>query len=119
MSTVTHLTIAEYDRMIAAGAFEPREQNRLELIYGELREMTPIGSEHEVIVDYLNEWRFAQLPRRQSVGSCAELDWDSDSGQCAQNPIWRGSRRRDYRRGRSDGRGRLAGDRGFREHSAV
>jgi hypothetical protein len=38
MSTVTHLTIAEYDRMIAAGAFDPREQNRLELIYGELRE---------------------------------------------------------------------------------
>jgi hypothetical protein len=25
MSTVTHLTIAEYDQMIAAGAFDPRE----------------------------------------------------------------------------------------------
>jgi Uma2 family endonuclease len=65
MSTVTHLTFAEYDRMIAAGAFEPREQNRLELIYGELRERTPIGSEHEVILDYLTEWSFAQLPKKK------------------------------------------------------
>jgi hypothetical protein len=63
MSTVTHLTIAEYDRMIAAGAFDPRERNRLELIYGELRETTPIGSEHEVIVDELMEWSVLSLPR--------------------------------------------------------
>jgi hypothetical protein len=32
MSTVAHLTLAEYDRLIAAGMFELRERNRLELI---------------------------------------------------------------------------------------
>lgn len=63
MSTVTHLTLAEYDRMIAAGEFDPRERNRLELIRGELRKMSPIGSEHEVVVDCLTEWSFANLPK--------------------------------------------------------
>jgi Uma2 family endonuclease len=99
MSTVTHLTIAEYDRMIAAGVFEPREQNRLELIYGELREMTPIGSEHEVILDYLTEWSFSQLPKRKvwvrvqnSIGIPA-LD-------SAPEPDLAWVARRDYRRGR-------------------
>jgi Uma2 family endonuclease len=99
MSTVTHLTIAEYDRMIAAGAFEPREQNRLELIYGELREMTPIGSEHEVVLDYLTEWSFSELPKKKvwvrvqnSIGIPA-LD-------SAPEPDLAWVARRDYRRGR-------------------
>ncbi len=99
MSTITHLTIAEYDRMIAAGAFEPREDNRLELIYGELREMTPIGSEHEVILDYLTEWSFSELPKRRvwvrvqnSIGIPA-LD-------SAPEPDLAWVVRRDYRRGR-------------------
>ena len=99
MSTVTHLTIAEYDRMIAAGAFEPREQNRLELIYGELRKMTPIGSEHEVVLDYLTEWSFSELPKKKvwvrvqnSIGIRA-LD-------SAPEPDLAWVARRDYRRGR-------------------
>jgi Uma2 family endonuclease len=99
MSTVTHLTIAEYDRMIAAGAFDPREQNRLELIHGELREMTPIGSEHEVIVDFLTEWSFSKLPRKKvwvrvqnSIGIPA-LD-------SAPEPDLAWVARRDYSRGR-------------------
>jgi Uma2 family endonuclease len=102
MSTVTHLTIAEYDRMISAGAFDPREQNRLELIYGELREMTPIGSEHEVIVDYLAEWSILSLPRgkvrvrvQNSIG-IPILD-------SAPEPDLAWVVRRDYRRGRPTG----------------
>ena len=99
MSTTTHLTIAEYDRMIAAGAFDPRERNRLELIHGELREMTPIGSEHEVLVDYLTEWSFSKLPRKKvwvrvqnSIGIPA-LD-------SAPEPDLAWVARRDYSRGR-------------------
>jgi Uma2 family endonuclease len=102
MSTVTHLTIAEYDRMIAAGAFDPREHNRLELIYGELREMTPIGSEHEVIVDDLMEWSILNLPRgkvrvrvQNSIG-IPILD-------SAPEPDLAWVARRDYRRGRPTG----------------
>ncbi len=102
MSTVTHLTLAEYDRMIAAGAFEPREQHYVELIHGEIREMSPIGPPHEVILDYLTEWSFTSLPKgkvwvrvQNSIG-IPELD-------SAPQPdlVW--VARRDYSRGRPVG----------------
>jgi Uma2 family endonuclease len=66
MSTIARLSIDQYDRMIAGGVFEtgPRRQ-RIELVAGELREMSPIGPQHERIVDRLNEWSFESLPRRQ------------------------------------------------------
>lgn len=63
MTTMTHLTLADYDRMIAAGTFEPRERHRLELIRGELLTMSPIGSEHEVVVDRLAEWSIRNVPQ--------------------------------------------------------
>ena len=101
MSTVTHVTIAEYDRMIADGAFDPCEQQPLELIHGEIREMSPIGSAHEVIVDHLTEWSFLNLPKgkvrvrvQNSIGIPIWI--------ARPSPIWRGFRR-DYSRGRPVG----------------
>lgn len=58
MSTTARFTIEQYDRMIAAGVFEPREQHRLELIEGEIRAMAPIGPEHSEIVTRLTEWSY-------------------------------------------------------------
>jgi Uma2 family endonuclease len=99
VSTVTHLTLAEYDRMIAAGEFEPREEHHIELIRGGLREMSPIGSKHEVVVDCLAEWSFRTLPRgkvwvrvQNSVG-IPILD-------SAPQPDLAWVARRDYSRGR-------------------
>ena len=56
MSTIARLSLAEYDRMIEAGVFDQRRRRWLEFIRGEIREMTPIGSRHEVMVDKLAEW---------------------------------------------------------------
>lgn len=102
MSTITRVTIVEYDRMIADGLFEPREQHHVELIYGEIREMSPIGPPHEVIVDYLNEWSIRSLPKGQvwvrvqnSIG-IPELD-------SAPQPDLAWVARRDYSRGRPTG----------------
>ena len=59
MSTATRITLAEYDRMIAAGAFDGGlNRPRVELIDGELREMSPINSPHAITVSILNEWSF-------------------------------------------------------------
>jgi Uma2 family endonuclease len=63
VSTIAHLTLADYDRMIDAGVFDQPQGRRLEFIRGEIREMNPIGSRHEVIVDRLNEWSLGILPR--------------------------------------------------------
>jgi Uma2 family endonuclease len=62
MSTITQLTLAEYDRMIACGVFEPREGRRLEFIQGAIRQMMPVGALHEVVVDRLNEWSIRTIP---------------------------------------------------------
>jgi Uma2 family endonuclease len=49
------LSLEEYERMVNAGVFAgPRR--RLELIYGEIRQMSPIGDPHAEVVDRLDEW---------------------------------------------------------------
>ncbi len=55
----------EYDRMIQSGVFDQTTRRRLEFIKGEIREMTPIGSLHEVVVDRLTEWSLRNLPEGQ------------------------------------------------------
>lgn len=65
MSTTVRLSLAEYDRMIACGVFDRRERLRLELIHGELRDMAPIGPDHEDILDLLLEWSMDEVPRQK------------------------------------------------------
>ncbi len=48
--------------MIAAGVFDERDGRHLELIHGEIREMTPPGPEHEEILELLTEWSYSILP---------------------------------------------------------
>jgi Uma2 family endonuclease len=62
VSTIAHLSLDEYDRMVGAGVFDHGRRRRLEFIRGEIRAMTPIGSEHEEAVDRLTEWSFRSLP---------------------------------------------------------
>jgi Uma2 family endonuclease len=50
------ITLAMYDRMIAAGVFDPAECHRLELIGGELHMMSPIGDRHADAVAFLTRW---------------------------------------------------------------
>lgn len=102
MSTTAHLTLTEYDRMIAGGVFQAAQRRRIELIRGELRDMNPIGSLHEVVVDRLTEWSFENLPRgrawvrvQNSIG-LPELE-------SAPEPDVAWVARRDYSRGRPVG----------------
>jgi Uma2 family endonuclease len=64
MSTTTRITLEQYDAMIRQGAFEPREEHHVELIYGEISPMSPINPPHDDTVDLLNEWSFESLPPR-------------------------------------------------------
>lgn len=60
MSTATRITIADFDRMIAEGVFElGLKRQRIELIDGELRPMSPIGPVHERLLDRLVRWSCA------------------------------------------------------------
>ncbi|MGE0130282.1 MAG: Uma2 family endonuclease [Blastocatellales bacterium] len=53
------ITTAEYHKMIEAGVFH--EDERLELLDGEIIEMSPIGSRHVAAVNRLNEILGTQL----------------------------------------------------------
>lgn len=64
MSTALHLSIEEYDRLIKRGFFKPLRDRRIELIRGELREMSPPGPAHEEAVDSLSEWSLDVVDRR-------------------------------------------------------
>lgn len=56
MSTAFKFTLDEYDRMIDQEIFDPARNQRTELIYGEVREMTPPGPFHEDVIDILTRW---------------------------------------------------------------
>jgi Uma2 family endonuclease len=49
------LSLEEYERMVNTGVFAGRRR-RLELINGEISEMSPIGDPHAEVVDRLDEW---------------------------------------------------------------
>lgn len=58
-------TVEEYHRMGEAGIF--RENDRVELIEGEIVEMTPIGSRHAACVDRVAQLFFERAARRAIV----------------------------------------------------
>src|SRR4051812_29383317 len=63
MSTVSNITVEQYERMMAEGVFQPAEEHHVELIRGELREMSPINPPHEDATDRLMYWSIDNLPR--------------------------------------------------------
>lgn len=60
-----YFTVSEYERMGATGVFAP--EARVELIEGEIIEMSPIGSRHAACVDLITEIFNEQLRGRAIV----------------------------------------------------
>ena len=58
-------TVEDFAHMGEAGIFGP--EDRVELIDGEIREMTPIGPSHAAIVDRLNELLVVRLAGKANV----------------------------------------------------
>ena len=55
MSTALQLTVAEYDSMVAKGAFDELAQ-KIELINGEIQAMKPAGPIHDDFIEFLTKW---------------------------------------------------------------
>jgi Uma2 family endonuclease len=64
MSTVANFTLEQYERMVEAGAFDGRLAQHVEFIYGEIREMNPIGSFHAQVLSDLTDWTYDVVPRK-------------------------------------------------------
>ena len=56
MATTVRLTLAEYDAMLAQGILNERRHQHIELIQGEMRQMSPPGPLHEEMVDRVMRW---------------------------------------------------------------
>lgn len=56
MSTVAKLSGADFDSMVARGAFEDLPPMKIELLDGELSFMNPAGPYHDDYIDYLTRW---------------------------------------------------------------
>lgn len=65
MSTGLKLTFQEYSRLIERGLLDELRDRRIELIYGELREMPAPGPGHSDVVDRLAEWSLDRAPRTE------------------------------------------------------
>lgn len=96
MSTKLKLTAAEYDAMIERGAFVGL-QRRIELIRGELREMSPIGPIHEDYVDILTRWSVESTNRSEVV---VRVQSSIDLGESRPEPdlAWLRARRFHHKR---------------------
>jgi Uma2 family endonuclease len=64
MSTNLHLSVTEYDRMVQRGAFDHLNR-KIELIYGEIREMNPAGPVHDDLIAYLIDWSVHTIDREK------------------------------------------------------
>jgi Uma2 family endonuclease len=64
MSTVTHISLEHFERLVDAGFFEGEFRKRVELVRGEVVEMSPIGSPHSDIVDRVAAWSFKAIGDR-------------------------------------------------------
>jgi len=56
MSTTAHFTLEQFELMAASGAFSGRHHQRVELIRGEILQMSPLNEPHCWIVDQLTRW---------------------------------------------------------------
>ncbi|MGH7754219.1 MAG: Uma2 family endonuclease [Gemmatimonadales bacterium] len=64
-------TLAEFERLIEVGILA--EDDRIELIQGELVPMAPEGSRHELVRDEIMNWMMERKP--PTLRLCSEIGW--------------------------------------------
>jgi Uma2 family endonuclease len=67
MSTVAHFSLDQYEHMVEVGAFSGPNEKRLELLRGEIRQMSPIGFFHSHVMTLLTDWSYEVVPRERMV----------------------------------------------------
>ncbi|HVX61182.1 MAG TPA: Uma2 family endonuclease [Pirellulales bacterium] len=102
MSTSVHFTLEQYERMIEAGVFDTTKPEHIELIHGELREMTPIGTAHQHALNVLdNAWtRKISMPKGVWVQAQSPITIPDQRSMPEPDMVWIADR--DYSHKRPD-----------------
>ena len=66
MSTSTRITLHDYHEMIREGRFEPREEHHVELIYGEIIPMSPVGPPHCEYLNRVLDSLYRKVPKKRA-----------------------------------------------------
>jgi Uma2 family endonuclease len=64
MSNTLKLTLAQYEQMVAKGAFQELPQ-KIELIQGEILGMNPAGPLHDALIEFLTHWSIRNIDERR------------------------------------------------------
>jgi Uma2 family endonuclease len=84
MSTIARFSLEEYERMATLGAFDAVFPRRLELIRGEIIEMSPVGTMHADVIDRLMQWSItavSQKPIRVRIQNPIRVPLDESEPQ--------------------------------------
>lgn len=83
-----HITIPEYDALIQCGAFQVLSR-RVELIRGELTEMTPAGPLNDDMITFLTNWSLQHInPKITFVTSQTGLDLTEQNSRPEPDLLW-------------------------------
>ncbi len=82
------LSIAEFEHIFGSEPFEGIKRRRVELIFGELHKMSPIGPEHAIIVDWLNEWSVSRARGRFWVRVQNPLAFEESKSEPFPDVVW-------------------------------
>ena len=81
MNSIAYISLPQYEIMIEHGVFAGKYRQRVELIRGQIRQMSPIDYDHTAVVDFLTAWSFrsgVSEDRRVRIQHTLRLP-DSDS----------------------------------------
>ncbi len=88
MPSTLHLSLAEYDSMVNAGAFD-RIDRKIELIRGELIQMNPAGPLHDDLITYLTNWSVRSAVANQTcITSQTGLDLPEVNSRPEPDLLW-------------------------------
>jgi len=90
------LSVEEYLRMVEAGIFSRRGKKRVELIHGEIREMSPIGNPHEEALSNLVDWSYRVVPKDVKIRVQCSIQLPPAKSVPEPDLVW--AVRRSYRR---------------------